>query len=97
MNTSAIAKKDAGQARKSIDHALKAGFNNITIDLIYGIPTLTDKQWKKNLETFFSYGLPHLSSYALTVEPKTVLNTLIDKNKMQAVNEDQTVRHFEIL
>ena len=88
---------DAGQARKSISHALKAGFNNITIDLIYGIPTLTEKQWKKNLETFFSYGLPHLSSYALTVEPKTVLNTLIDKNKMRAVNEDQTVRHFEIL
>jgi len=88
---------DAGQARKSIDHALKASFNNITIDLIYGIPTLTEKRWKKNLEIFFSYGLPHLSSYALTVEPKTVLNTLIDKNKMQAVNEDQTVRHFEIL
>ncbi len=88
---------DSGQARKSIEHALKSGFNNITIDLIYGIPTLTEKQWKKNLETFFSYGLPHLSSYALTVEPKTVLNTLIDKNKMPAVDEDQTIKHFEIL
>ena len=88
---------DSGQARKSIEHALKAGFDNITIDLIYGIPTLTDKGWKKNLETFFEFGLPHLSSYALTVEPKTVLNKLIDKNKMRAVSEDQTVKHFEIL
>ena len=49
----------------------------MTIDLIYSIPTLTNEQWRKNLETFFAFGLPHLSSYALTVEPKTVLNTLI--------------------
>ncbi len=85
------------QALKSIEDALTEGFDNMTIDLIYGIPTLTDEQWQKNLETFFAFGLPHLSSYALTVEPKTVLNTLIAKNKMQAVSEDQTVRHFEIL
>jgi len=85
------------QALKSIENALAEGFNNMTIDLIYGIPTLTNAQWKKNLDTFFNFGLPHLSSYALTVEPKTVLNTLIAKNKMQAVREDQTVQHFEIL
>ena len=88
---------NGAQAINSIEMALAAGFNNMTIDLIYGIPTLTDEQWWKNLDTFFAFGLPHLSSYALTVEPKTVLNTLIAKNKMQAVNEDQTVQHFEIL
>jgi oxygen-independent coproporphyrinogen-3 oxidase len=87
----------AKQATHSIETALEVGFNNMTIDLIYGIPTLTDEQWRKNLDTFFAFGLPHLSSYALTVEPKTVLNTLIAKNKMQAVSEDQMVRHFEIL
>ncbi|MEE4258676.1 MAG: radical SAM family heme chaperone HemW [Bacteroidales bacterium] len=85
------------QALKSIENALAEGFHNMTIDLIYGIPTLTDEQWRKNLDTFFAFGLLHLSSYALTVEPKTVLNTLIEKRKMQAVSEDQTVRHFEIL
>lgn len=85
------------EAISAVEEALHAGFHNMTIDLIYGIPTLTDERWKKNLERFFSLGLPHLSSYALTVEPKTVLNTLIDKHKMQAVNEDQMVRHFEVL
>jgi oxygen-independent coproporphyrinogen-3 oxidase len=85
------------QALKSIEIALSEGFHNMTIDLIYGIPTLTDQQWLNNLDTFFQFDLPHLSSYALTVEPKTVLNTLIEKRKMQAISEDQTVRHFEIL
>jgi oxygen-independent coproporphyrinogen-3 oxidase len=85
------------QALKSIEVALYEGFHNMTIDLIYGIPTLTDQQWLNNLDTFFRFDLPHLSSYALTVEPKTVLNTLIEKRKMQAISEDQTVRHFEIL
>ena len=85
------------QALKSIEIALYEGFHNMTIDLIYGIPTLTDQQWLNNLDTFFRFDLPHLSSYALTVEPKTVLNTLIEKRKMQAISEDQTVRHFEIL
>lgn len=87
----------AKQAFQSIETASAAGFINMTIDLIYGIPTLTNEQWKKNLDTFFDFGIPHLSSYALTVEPKTVLNTLIAKNKMQAVNEDQVVQHFKIL
>lgn len=85
------------QALKSIEVALYEGFHNMTIDLIYGIPTLTDQQWLNNLDTFFRFDLPHLSSYALTVEPKTVMNTLIEKRKMQAISEDQTVRHFEIL
>ena len=87
----------ARESIQSIETAIASGFNNITIDLIYGIPTLTNEQWRKNLDTFFSFGLPHLSSYALTVEPKTVLNTLIAKNKMQSVNEEQMVQHFEIL
>ncbi|PLW93865.1 MAG: coproporphyrinogen III oxidase [Marinilabiliales bacterium] len=85
------------QALKSIEVALYEGFHNMTIDLIYGIPTLTDQQWLNNLDTFFRFDLPHLSSYALTVEPKTVLNTLIEKRKMQAISENQTVRHFEVL
>lgn len=85
------------QAEKSIQKAHKFGFENLTIDLIYGIPTLTNLKWKKNLNRFFELDLPHLSSYALTVEPKTALNKLIAKGKMQAVDEEQSIGHFEIL
>ncbi len=84
-------------ARNSIEQALSAGFKNITIDLIYGIPTLTEEKWRTNLSIFFDYGLPHLSSYALTVEPKTALQLLIKKRKLTEVKEDVTVKHFEIL
>lgn len=84
-------------ARKSIELAVKHGFDNMTIDLIYGIPTLTEKNWKANLEIFFSYNLPHLSSYSLTVEPKTALSTLIKKGKMKNVDEEQSIRDFKIL
>jgi oxygen-independent coproporphyrinogen-3 oxidase len=88
---------DGNQARKSIELALKIGFSNMTIDLIYGIPTLTEKSWQKNLDLFFSYNLPHLSSYSLTVEPKTALNTLINKGKMKNIDEEQSISHFKIL
>lgn len=85
------------QARKSIEMALKNGFTNMTIDLIYGIPTLTEETWRENLDIFFSYSLPHLSSYSLTVEPKTALSTLIRKGKMENVDEEKSISHFKIL
>lgn len=85
------------QAIKSIELSLKAGFKNITIDLIYGIPTLSIRTWKKNLEWFFSFDLPHLSSYSLTVEPNTALNVLINKEKIQAPDEEQSILHFQTL
>ena len=85
------------QANSMIKNALKAGFNNITIDLIYGIPTLSDKKWKENLRRFFEYKIPHLSSYSLTVEPKTALSVLIKKKKIKDIVETESIRHFEIL
>ncbi len=84
-------------ARNAIEDAKKSGFENMTIDLIYGIPTLTDAKWEKNLEIFFGYDIPHLSSYALTVEPKTALQVLIERQKLESTDESQSVRHFEIL
>jgi oxygen-independent coproporphyrinogen III oxidase len=87
----------AGQALKSIENARNAGFDNLTIDLIYGIPTLTDEKWAKNLETFFSLGIPHLSAYALTVEQRTPLALLIGKGKYAPVDENQSVTHFKML
>lgn len=88
---------NGNQARDAIELALKNQFDNLTIDLIYGIPTLTEEKWRKNIEIFLSYNLPHLSAYSLTVEPKTVLSTLIQKKKMQPVDEDLAIRHFQIL
>jgi putative oxygen-independent coproporphyrinogen III oxidase len=88
---------DGNLARKAIERAKTAGFHNMTIDLIYGIPTLTEEKWRKNLALFFDYDIPHLSSYALTVEPQTALQILIKKQKLKNPEEDLSVRHFEIL
>jgi oxygen-independent coproporphyrinogen-3 oxidase len=85
------------QAYNSIENAINAGFKNITIDLIYGIPTLTDKKWKENLNRFFDYQIPHLSSYSLTVEPKTALDVLIKNNKIKNIDEVQSISHFNML
>jgi len=88
---------NGSHARQAIEHALKLGYQNMTIDLIYGVPTLTTKKWQKNLDIFFDYGLPHLSSYALTVEPKTNMEVLIKQRKIQPTTEEQAVAHFDIL
>ena len=72
-------------------------FENISIDLIYGIPGLSDQRWVENLEKAISFGVPHLSSYALTVEPKTVLKKQIDIGKVSPVNEKDSHRHYLIL
>ncbi len=85
------------QALESIRALKEAGFANLTADLIYGIPTLTDEKWKQNLEVFFSQDIPHLSAYALTVEQKTALDVLIRKGKYQPVDEIHSVGHFRIL
>lgn len=88
---------DGLQAGNAIKEAKKQGFNNLTIDLIYGIPSLTEKKWNENLDIFFSFDLPHLSSYSLTIEPKTPLKILIEKGKIKPTDEEQSISHFRIL
>ncbi|WP_136667404.1 radical SAM family heme chaperone HemW [Flavobacterium sp. H122] len=70
-------------------------FDNITADLIYGIPGLTNKKWKQNIETLLDLGIPHISSYALTVEPKTALEKFIQKGSISA--PDDSVAHEQFL
>ena len=72
-------------------------FENISIDLIYGIPGLSDQRWVENLDKAISFGVPHLSSYALTVEPKTALKKQIDVGKVKPVSEKDSHRHYLIL
>lgn len=87
----------ADQALKAIEQTLEVGFENLSIDLIYGIPTLSEEQWMKNLDIFLSMKIPHLSAYALTVEPKTALDTLIRKKKMMPVEDKKAVDNFKTL
>ena len=78
---------NSNQAKRSVELAKKY-FDNISIDLIYGIPGLTDDDWKKNIEIAKKFKLPHISAYALTVEPHTILKKLIDKGKINNVNDE---------
>ena len=72
-------------------------FDNISVDLIYGIPGLSNERWKQNIATALSFGIPHISSYALTVEPKTALNKLIQTGKIAKPNDEAAQEHFQIL
>jgi oxygen-independent coproporphyrinogen-3 oxidase len=88
---------NAEQADKCIRMAKAAGFDNITIDLIYGTPTLTDEAWKENVDKALSLGIDHISCYALTVEPKTSLYKMIQQKKIEAVDPDKQAWHFSLL
>ncbi len=85
------------QAKKVVDNCLSVGFRNLTLDLIFGIPTLTDKKWLENLDYVIERKIPHISVYGLTVEPKTPLELFIRKGKVQPVDEEQYSRQFEIM
>lgn len=85
------------QVVRCIIDAQQAGFQNLSIDLIYGIPTLTDSGWKENLRKAFSFGIPHISAYSLTVEDKTPLELMIRKGKMKTVDENLSLSQFHIL
>ncbi|QBN18990.1 radical SAM family heme chaperone HemW [Flavobacterium nackdongense] len=87
---------NSAEARKCLEIATQY-FDNISLDLIYGIPGMSNEKWKKNIETALSYGIPHISSYALTVEPKTALNKLIQTGKIGKPNDDLAQEHFQIL
>ena len=88
---------DAHHALQCLNWAKSAGFDNISIDLIYGLPTSNAEQWNKNLDIFFAYGLPHLSAYALTLEPNSILTKQIEQGKAKPVNEEDALRDYDIL
>jgi len=88
---------NAKTAIESVNRAAQAGFTNLTIDLIYGTPGLTDERWIENIKRAFSLPIQHLSCYALTIEEKTALAARIRKMKAKPVNEEQSARQFEIL
>ena len=88
---------DARQAVASLARARDAGFADLTIDLIYGTPGLTDEAWLTNLRRAVDAGVPHLSAYALTVEPRTALAHDIRAGRSPPVDEEQAARQMDLL
>ncbi|WPO80449.1 radical SAM family heme chaperone HemW [Flavobacterium sp. KACC 22761] len=87
---------NATEAKKCLEEATKY-FDNISLDLIYGIPGMTDEMWRQNIQTALDFGVPHISSYALTVEPKTALSKLIQTGKIAEPQDEVASNHFMIL
>lgn len=87
---------NAQEAKACLEEATRH-FNNISLDLIYGIPGATNAQWLQNIEIALSFGVPHISSYALTVEPKTALASFVKKGIIADVNDAQAHEQFLLL
>ncbi|MFS2189556.1 radical SAM family heme chaperone HemW [Mucilaginibacter sp. Mucisp84] len=85
------------EAESSVKRAQDAGFENITVDLIYGYPMLSDTKWKQNLDKVFELNVPHVSTYSMTVEPQTALAAFISKKKQPPMNEQQSAEQFIVL
>jgi oxygen-independent coproporphyrinogen III oxidase len=84
------------EAKKCLETATQY-FDNISIDLIYGIPEMSNEKWLQNIEMALSFGVPHISSYALTVEPKTALHSFIQKGIIPQPDDEVAQEHFQIL
>jgi len=84
------------EAKKCLEFATQY-FDNISIDLIYGMPNMSNEKWLQNIETALSFNIPHISSYALTVEPKTALKKLIQTGKIDEPKDEVAQEHFQIL
>ena len=87
---------NAEEAKKCLETATQY-FDNISIDLIYGVPEMSNEKWLQNIETALSFGVPHISSYALTVEPKTALHSFIQKGIIPQPDDEVAQEHFHIL
>jgi oxygen-independent coproporphyrinogen III oxidase len=87
----------AAEAESSVKRAQDSGFENITADLIYGYPLLYDTKWKYNTDKLFELGIPHVSAYSMTVEPRTALASSIKNRKQPAMDEQQSAEQFILL
>jgi oxygen-independent coproporphyrinogen-3 oxidase len=87
----------ATESLQCIKHIQNAGFTNFSVDLIYGSPLLSNDNWKKNTEIIVEKNIPHISCYALTVEPKTTLDKLIAQHKKAPVDAEKQAEQFTLL
>jgi oxygen-independent coproporphyrinogen III oxidase len=87
----------SAQAVRALEDTFKAGFENVTIDLIYGIPTMSSSDWISNLDFSFSFDIKHLSAYHLTFEQGTVFGKMLEKGEISEIDEELSTTQFNIL
>ena len=87
----------AAESLLCIDKIKQAGFTNFSVDLIYGSPILSDEDWNRNVDIVIEKNIPHISCYALTVEPKTALDKMIAQHKKENVDAEKQARQFLLL
>ena len=87
----------AEESLQCIENIMEGGITNFSVDLIYGSPLLTDDQWKRNMDIVIKRNIPHVSCYALTVEPRTALDKMIITNKSAPIDAAKQARQFELL
>jgi oxygen-independent coproporphyrinogen-3 oxidase len=85
------------QAENALNETFRAGFENVTIDLIYGIPGMRIKDWESNLDMALAHNIKHLSAYHLTIEPKTAFGKMKEKGLFEEVDEEKSNSEFNIL
>ncbi|MBK7625950.1 MAG: radical SAM family heme chaperone HemW [Bacteroidales bacterium] len=88
---------DSAQAAAALRDIFSEGFENVTIDLIYGIPGMSISEWESNLDMTFSFGIKHLSAYHLTIETGTVFGKMKEKGLLTEIEEDESTALFNIL
>ncbi|MFT5778258.1 MAG: oxygen-independent coproporphyrinogen-3 oxidase [Crocinitomicaceae bacterium] len=86
-----------GEALNCVELAKKYGFENLTVDLMYGLPDLSPDEWQHHIQTIISMDVPHISAYCLTIEEKTVLHNLVGKGKIVPASEDTQSDQFMML
>jgi len=86
---------NSSQASSAVKNAQDKGFENITIDLIYGTPTLSNENWTENLQRTFDFKIKHISAYCLTIEPKTVLGHQLKNKMIESIDEQKSAVQFE--
>jgi oxygen-independent coproporphyrinogen-3 oxidase len=88
---------NARQARMAVENAYKAGFENISVDLIYGLPNQSAEGWQANLDLVSQLPVTHLSAYALTVEPGTILASQVERGTVEPGGEEMALKHYGLL
>ncbi|MEM9050586.1 MAG: radical SAM family heme chaperone HemW [Bacteroidota bacterium] len=88
---------NAAEAKMSLQNAVRSGITNLTVDLIYGIPGMSEKDWEENLSKAIDLGVRHISAYCLTVEPGTALGHFVKKGKEKPIDEEAASKQFEFM
>lgn len=85
------------EAQNCVRLAQSEGFDNLTVDLIYGLPNLTMEEWRDHIQTVIDFDVPHISAYCLTVEEKTALHKMVTAGKIDSVSDDVQSEQFIML